>query len=143
MSKFPTNDIKFNAVRSLNLPASEYAITQSGVLGIREVREIGGIDMVVTDQLWATLAEKYPIVTENGITKIKIEPYIELMHEGSFGPQPVAGRPTIKEQLTDSENIDGLSFVSLDNVLFFKQLDNRPKDQPDISEIQRLIAKRP
>ena len=56
MSKFPANDAKFAEVRALKLPLDQYAITSSGPLGIRGVRQIGDIDLVLSDGLWSELA---------------------------------------------------------------------------------------
>jgi hypothetical protein len=49
-------------VRDLDLPVGQYAITSSGPIGVREIREIGDIDLVVDDDLWNELASAYPII---------------------------------------------------------------------------------
>ena len=53
------NKQKFDLVKSLNLPIGHYAITSSGPLGIRGIRLINDIDLVVDNELWQTLKKKY------------------------------------------------------------------------------------
>lgn len=138
MSKFPANDAKFAAVRALNLPLGHYAITSSGPLGIREVREIGDVDVAVSDELWQRLAAEYGVVVEDGISRVRISPVIEAVREESF-PAPRTG-PTVAEQIASVDLIDGLPFVNLSHILYFKRLTNRPKDQADIKAIEQLLA---
>jgi hypothetical protein len=52
MSIYPANDAKFKLVRDVNLPVRRYAITSSGPIGAREIKEIADIDLVVDDDLW-------------------------------------------------------------------------------------------
>jgi hypothetical protein len=66
VSKYPANDTKFQLIRDLDLPVGQYAITSSGPIGVREIREIGDIDLVVDDDLWNELATAYPIIQEQG-----------------------------------------------------------------------------
>jgi hypothetical protein len=71
VSRYPANDAKFQLVRDLNLPLGHYAITSSGPMGVREIREIGDIDLVVDDDLWNSLRAAYPVTQEQGVTKIR------------------------------------------------------------------------
>jgi len=126
-------------VRDLNLPLGQYAITSSGPLGIREIREIGDIDLVVNDDLWDELASAYPIVEEQGVTKIRISQDIEVLNEGSFCEPRETGQPSIAEQIAQADIIDGLPFVGLRHVLYFKRKMNRAKDKRDIAALERLL----
>ena len=123
MSKYPANDTKFQRVRDLNLPVGQYAITSSGPIGVREIREIGDIDLVVDDDLWNELAFAYPIIQEQGVTKIRISPDIEVLGECSFYAPREAGQPSVAEQIAQADIIDDLPFVSLRHVLYFKRED--------------------
>jgi hypothetical protein len=67
---FPQNHQKFKALKKWNLPIGKYAITGSGPLGIRNLREINDIDIIVTSELWDSLAERYGIIDKNGVKKI-------------------------------------------------------------------------
>lgn len=139
MSKYPANDFKFQLVRDLNLPAGQYAITSSGPLGVREIREIGDIDLVVDGDLWSKLASTYPIVQEQGVTKIRISPHIEVLGEDSFCDPRETGQPSAAEQIEQADIIDGLPFVSLGHVLYFKRQMGREKDGRDIAALERLL----
>jgi len=133
--------LKFQLLRELNLPAGQYAVTSSGPLGVREIREIGDIDLVVDDDLWNELAAAYPVVQEHGVTKIRISPDIEVLGEGSFYDPREAGQPSVAEQIEHADIIDGLPFVSLDHVLYFKRQMNREKDERDVAALERLLAR--
>jgi len=140
VSKYPANDLKFQLVRDLNLPAGQYAITSSGPLGVREIREIGDIDLVVDDDLWNELASMYPTVLEQGVTKIRISPDIEVLGEGSLYRSGEAGQPSIAAQIEKADIIDGLPFANLEHVLHFKRQMNREKDRQDIAALERLLS---
>ena len=138
MSIYPENDKKFAAVKALNLPIGEYAITSSGPLGIREVREIGDVDLIVSDRLWQEFLLKHELVTTGGFQKIIILPMIDVLCERSF-PHRTAASPTVEQQIRDADIIDGLPFVSLPHVLYFKETMGREKDKLDVEAIHNLL----
>ena len=139
VSKYPANDAKFQLVRDLDLPLGQYAITSSGPLGVREIREIGDIDLVVDDDLWNELASAYPIIEEQGVTKIRISQDIEVLSEGSFYEPRETDQPSVVEQIAQADIIDGLPFVGLRYVLYFKRKMKRAKDERDIAALERLL----
>lgn len=137
------NQPLFEAVKKLNLSIGQYAITQSGALGIRGIRKVGDIDIVVSDSLWEELAEKYGVHEERGFEdrifkSIKISDDIEIIGRKTFEDMDPEA-PSIDEQISQSEIIEDLPFVNLQHVLFFKKKLNRPKDQPDIAFIKTLL----
>jgi hypothetical protein len=142
VSKYPENDTKFQLVRDLDLPAGKYAITSSGPLGVREIREIGDIDLIVADDLWNELAAVYPATQKDGVTVIRVSPDIEVIGIGLFGEPEEPGQPSVAEQIAQADIIDGLPFVSLRHVLYFKRQMNREKDQRDIAALERLLDQR-
>ena len=139
VSKYPANDTKFQLVRDLNLPVGQYAITSSGPLGVREIREIGDIDLVVDDDLWNELSSSYPITQEQGVTKIRISHDIEVLGEGSLYNPRETGPPSVAEQIAQADIINGLPFVSLRHVLYFKRRMKRAKDERDVAALERLL----
>jgi hypothetical protein len=139
VSKYPANDMKFRLVRDLNLPLGRYAITSSGPIGVREIREIGDIDLVVDDDLWNELATAYPIIQEQGVTKIRLSQDIEVLGEGSFSEPRETGQPSVVDQIAQADIIDGLPFVSLRHVLYFKRKMKREKDERDITALELLL----
>jgi hypothetical protein len=140
VSKYPANDAKFQLVRELSLPPGQYAITGSGPMGVREIREIGDIDLVVSDDLWNELGSSYPIIQEHGVTKIRISQDIEVLSEGSFSGPREAGQPSVAEQIAQADTIAGLPFVSLRHVLYFKRKMKREKDERDIAALERFLG---
>jgi hypothetical protein len=139
VSKYPANDTKFQLVRDLNLPPGQYAITSSGPIGVREIREIGDIDLVVDDDLWNELASAYPIIQEQGVAKIRISQDIDILGDDSFPEPRETGQPSVADQITQADIIDGLPFVSLRHVLYFKRKMKREKDERDIAALERLL----
>ncbi len=109
-------------------------------MGVREIREISDIDLVVDDNLWNELASAYPIIQEQGITKIRISQDIEVLGEGSFCAPRETGEPSVAEQIAQADIIEGLPFVSLHHVLYFKRKMRRKKDERDIAVLEHLLG---
>lgn len=141
-NKYAVNDQLFNQLAQLNLPLTEYAITGSGPMGIRGLRKMHDIDLLVTMSLWEQLAKKYPETVENGLHKLKLSKTIEAVHPASFTHQD-ASVPSVLEQITSSEEIHGLSFVRLPITLFFKQRSKREKDRRDAILITQWLEDNP
>lgn len=134
----PENAHKFEAVRKLGLPLGQYAITGSGAIGIRNLRLIGDIDIIVTQVLWDALAEKYGVVDENGVRKIVFpDGIVEALYEGSFYNEPKeSDAPTILTRIQQAEIIEELPFEQLEHVIYYKRKMGREKDLHDIARIQ-------
>jgi hypothetical protein len=141
LSMHQSNQEKFSALRKFNLPNNQYAITGSGPLGIRNLKTIGDIDIIVTPELWDILAKRYGIVDENGVRKITFpDGVVEAFGEDSFYTAPKDDQaPTIASRIAKAEIIDGLPFDSMENVLFYKRKDAREKDLKDILLIEQWV----
>lgn len=132
------NRAKFAALKKYNLPLGQYAIMGSGPLGIRGLRVINDIDIIVTPELRDSLAAKFG-VTDNGEVRKIVFPDddIEAFWEGSFYTRPEEeGVPTTAEMIAQAEVIDGLPFQTLDHVLYFKRRMKRDKDLKDVMLIE-------
>lgn len=136
MSEVISNIEKFEQVRRLCLPIGHYAISSSGPLGIRGLREVSDIDIVVDESLWMDLAGHYG-VEKDKVEMIKIPPFVEVIHEGSF-PDADSEFPSVEDQIKESEIIEGLPFVNLRHILAYKIMRGTVKDQEDISLIMEL-----
>jgi len=135
------NQAKFAALRRLNLPIDQYAIIGSGPLGIRNLREIQDIDIIVTSELWVSLVDQYGI-TDTGSVKKVIFPggMIEAFGQESFySDRKDPTDPILSERIAEADRIDGLPFDSLKNVLYYKRKNGREKDIKDILLIQRFL----
>lgn len=132
------NQLLFKSFKKHNLPIDQYAIIGSGPLGIRNLREIHDIDIVVSPELQEKLSAKYGVVDDGEVKKIVFpEGNIEAFWEGSFYTrQKDEYAPTAAETIAQAEVIEGLPFESLDHVLYFKRIKKREKDLKDISMIE-------
>lgn len=135
------NEQKFAVIRELNLPIGHYAITGSGALGIRNLREIGDIDIIVTPELWNTLAIQYGVIDKDGVKKIVFPgDIVEAFHEGSFYTAPNdPGAPTVADRIAQAEIIEELPFESLNYVVYYKRKMGRDKDLQDILLIEHYL----
>jgi predicted nucleotidyltransferase len=119
-------------LKSHNLPKSDYAVFGSAVMAVRGMREAPNIDVIVTNKLWSELLEKNR-PDEEGF--IRLTGQIKISNWW-FAPT----RKTISQLITEAEEIDGLPFVQLDEVLDYKQGLNRPKDIEDVRLIKEYMA---
>ncbi len=135
------NQEKFAILKGLNLPTNEYAITASGPLGIRNLREINDVDIIVTPKLWDSLASKYGVTDTGSVKKIILNEMIETFCEDSFyTDQKDPNAPTVAERISQREIIAELPFDSLENVLHYKRKLRRAKDLSDIFLIERFLS---
>lgn len=129
------NERQFDKLRALNLPLGQYAVTASGPLGVRGLRAIGDVDIVVSNSLWEQLAAQYGISEEDNVKKIVIGDSVEALGKGSFYHQ-APGEPLLAHRIASAELIDGLPFEALEHVLFYKRKMGRDKDLRDIALIE-------
>lgn len=136
------NREKFKAIKKWGLPIGQYAITGSGALGIRNLKEIGDIDIIVSSQLWDALAAKFGVTIDTNIKKIIFpDGIVEALGEHSFAAeQPDVRAPTLTERIATAEIIEGLPFETLENVLYYKRKMNREKDLNDILLIEKILS---
>ncbi len=135
------NKQKFSKLKSFHLPIGQYAIISSGPLGTRNLREIGDIDIIVTTELWNTLAQSYGVVEKDGVKKITFPGgLIEAFYEGSFNVSEDTDAPTVVERIATAEIIDGLPFELLEYVLYYKRKMGREKDLKDIELIKAWMS---
>ena len=136
-----SNSEKFSAFKELDLPLGQYVISGSGPMGIRNIKAIGDIDIIVTRELWEILSKKYEVGEESGIRKIVFPGgIIEAFSEDTwFSDLKDPKSPNISESIKNAEIIDGLAFDRLENVLFYKRNTAREKDLKDIDIIEKWI----
>lgn len=120
----------------LNLPNNQYAITSSGALAVRKIREAHDIDIIVTEKLWNELAKKYSIEKGKDCDNIFIGD-IQIM--GNFYIKPEEDKYPVNEQINTADIIAGKRYVNLDIIKFYKQKWGRPKDFQDIKMIDEYL----
>lgn len=135
------NEQKFSHLREFNLPGSQYAITGSGALGIRNLREIGDIDIIVTPELWDILEHKFGVTEEGCIKKIVFPGgVIEAFGIHSYANKEEKDNcPSFLKRISTAEIIDGLPFERLEYVRYYKSQMGREKDLVDISLIDHYL----
>jgi hypothetical protein len=125
----------FDGLRTLGLPAGHYVITGSGPLGVRNVRQISDLDIIVSTSLWDELSAKYGVIEQNGLKRIMLPDGVtEALHEGLDTSE------SIQERIEQAEIIDGLPFEPLERILRLKLRLARAKDLDDIIVLRNLLA---
>lgn len=125
----------FDALRSLALPQSDYAIFGSGPLLVRGIiTRVADLDVVCRGAAWEaaqTLAahETY----EHGVRVLSIGAI-------SFGRTWGLGEFDLDRLIDDAEWIEGLPFVRLDHVIAYKRFAARPKDRSHLELIDAWQA---
>ncbi len=133
------NKTLFDKARALGLPAGEYVIVGSGPLGVRGLRAMSDVDIMVSDRLWQDFAKDHAVIASD-VPKILLAEDVECFSSLSFPAQP--GWPTAEEQLAQAEKIDGLYFQSIDHSLFFKSHSDRAKDINDVALLKDFLFER-
>ena len=119
-----------NELSSLNLPAGKFAIFGSGPMSVRGIRESEDLDIIVKQDAWDFLANKYPASLHSNPTCLKIgnvevyKDWLELSDR-------------IDEMIDSAETIANFPFVRLKYVVEWKTQFGREKDLKDIELIQK------
>lgn len=122
------NKKTFDAIKDLHLPLGHYAITSSGPIGIRGLRQINDGDLIVDDYLWNILTKKHKPETNNGLAKIVLlGGLVEILGQGSFFNNLDPEYPTVELQIETAKIINGLPFIKLKYIRQFKEKLGRKK----------------
>jgi hypothetical protein len=134
-------DIKIllSELEKLNLPKNKFAITSSGPLGIRNIREINDLDIIVCPDLWDELSKKYKITKENDFESIYIG-NIQVLGKGSWFTDPTFGDVTF--QINNADLFDGCRYVSIKTILEIKKRSVRVKDMNDVKLIEKYLSEK-
>jgi flavodoxin len=126
----------FRKLKELNLQKEKYAIFGSGPIGIRGLREIRDLDVIITEDYFNELLNA-------GGWELKKEEFCDYLEKNGielyreWGP----GEWDINKLIQEAETIDGLPFVKLEEVLKWKKLRGRDKDEKDIELIENYFKK--
>lgn len=123
-------------LRGLKLPVDQFAVTSSGPMAVRGIREARDLDIVVTDKLWEELSKKYPVIPRDLCDTLHVGD-VEIL--GNFSKNPNSGIATVDEQINTADVIDGIRFVNLNLIIKFKQELGREKDLKDIKLIKEYL----
>jgi hypothetical protein len=127
----------FDELRALGLPPEQFVIFGSGPMGVRGLREIRDVDVIVAPALFAHLATRYPVEDhDHGLRRIQVG-NVEILD----GCYPDIG--PIDQLIAGADIIDGLPFAKLEKVLEWKGKYGRDKDRADIEAITRYRDSQP
>ncbi|MFV1917075.1 MAG: hypothetical protein ACC618_01105 [Patescibacteria group bacterium] len=130
-------ELLIDELNSLNLPRDLFAVTSSGAMAVRGLREANDIDVLVTEELWKKLASKYPLRRTPKGFFIKLSKNVEVM--GGWSNTQKNDLEGAGRQIKNAERIDGIRFVRLSDVKKFKKKVGRKKDFEDIKLIDSYL----
>ncbi len=142
MEEIRKNQELFRNLKSLNLPIDEYAIFGSGPIGIRNLREMHDIDIIVTKKLYNKYLcnpdwKKKSICENNeyfeGLKNDQLK--IEMWKDWYTGWD-------INELIQEAETIDSMPFIKLDYVIKWKKFWRTEKDLKDVEIIKEFQKKK-
>lgn len=108
-------------------------------MGVRGIREIGDLDIIVYPEVWDELAEKHSVTTSGDVESIHIG-NIQVLGKGSWFTNPKYG--SVEEDIDNADVIDGIRYVSLEKILAVKKMKSRDKDKRDVVLIEDYLQKK-
>lgn len=123
----------------MKLPIGEYAIFGSGPMGIRNLREMHDIDIIITKKIWSGYLSnpewKIKRIYEDnncyeGLKNDNLD--IEMWRDWYVGWD-------IEKMIKEAETIDNLPFVKLDYLIKWKKFFGREKDLKDVEIINKFL----
>ncbi len=119
------------SVKEQSFPISEYAVFGSALLGLYGLREVPNIDLIVTNKLWGKLIQEYTPNEEGFIrfSGVKISNWWFAVT-----------RKDIPTMIKEAEIREGIPFVRIEEVRYYKEKLNREKDKRDIELIDQYLA---
>lgn len=123
-------------IKLLKFPKNEYVVGSGAVMAVHNIRETYDIDMMVSPTLFEECkknnwhVKKFPNGVE-GLYKDVFELFTSVKHSNY--------NPTFEYLVQQSEEIDGILFLKLSEVLKFKKAYGREKDLRDIELIQQYL----
>lgn len=129
----------FDLLRSLDLPAGDYAIFGSGPLIVRGIIEAtNDLDVLARSAAWKKAQEQGELVhlPEHDVEVVSCFDGVV-----TIGTRWAIGEFDVDELLDTAEIIDGLPFVRLEYVILYKQIAGRPKDMLHLELIKQAGLK--
>ena len=131
----------FDQLRSLDLPAGDFAVFGSGPLIVRGIIEPGNdLDVISRGPAWTMAAAVGEVIhlPEFGVA-------IASLSDGAItiGTEWAIGDFDIDELIDTAEVIDSIPFVRLEHVAAYKRIAGRPKDRSHLEQLARYQARTP
>lgn len=126
-------------IKSLNLPLDDMAVFGSGPICVRGWRDLKDIDLIARENVYEMakgMGEMMETVSETeGVRIVRDEAEIEIFKHWT------PGEWNVDELIDSADVIDGVRFVTLKNVMKWKRLLGRDKDQSDVELIEKELKK--
>lgn len=132
----------FAEIRKLNFPAGHFLVAGSAIMAAKGIRPAYDLDIIVTQELFdickASGWELKPWTRTGKVGKPWLQKGIaDLMLELGFDEEVMTATDLMKE----GEIIDGIHFLSLEQLMKYKREYGRPKDFEDIALIENFLKK--
>ncbi|HCC06123.1 TPA: zinc ABC transporter substrate-binding protein [Candidatus Nomurabacteria bacterium] len=130
----------FEEIKKLNFPKGEYIVVGSGIMKVKGIRDTNDLDIVVTPELFEKCKNdgweinewtKVGIEGKEWLKKGDVDVYAQLSRKN--------GSLSVEDLLKNSEEINGISFITLEALIDFKREYGRPKDFEDIKMIENYL----
>jgi len=134
------NNKLFKVIKKLKFPRGKYALFGSTPIGIRNLRIIGDIDIIVTKDIFKNLKNDDDWTLKTS-TSSKSD-YLEKIINGikiQIWKDWHPGKWDIKKLIKNSEIIKELPFVSLKNMIKWKKMKAREKDLRDVKIAEKFL----
>lgn len=122
---------------SLSLPSDDFAVMGGGCMFAAGLKDLNhDIDLIAVGSAWDKAQEFKPaqnIKSEIGQVVTLFDDQIEIFNK--WGP----GEWNLRKLIDEADINEGIRFVKLDEVLKWKKLINRPKDQDHIKLIENYL----
>lgn len=143
MTHTPQRSINiFEEVKKLNFPTDHFMVVGSGIMAIKGIRDACDLDLVVSEELFLDQSKSgnWELKTwtrdgRPGKDWLKGDA-VELMTEIQSGDEDF----DLEKLKREGECIDGIWFLSLDQLIKFKLNYGRPKDFDDIALIRKYLT---
>jgi len=116
----------------LDLPIGDWALFGSGPLLIRGwIDEVGDLDVISRGVAWEKARQMGHLETVAGGIEIAV-----VGSHITIGSSWAYGDPDVEHLIDTSEMIDGVPCVTIDHVVAYKRIADRPKDRAHLAVIE-------
>lgn len=128
----------FEEIKKLNFPPDHFIVVGSGIMAVKGIRDAYDLDIVVSQELFDKCKsegwELKPWTRSGRIGKDWLKGDIaDLMIESQLGDEDY----NLEKLKEEGELINGIWFLSLDQLIKFKRNYGRPKDFDDIALMEK------
>jgi hypothetical protein len=129
----------FQKLKELKLPLKEYAVFGSGPMGIRDLREINDIDIIITEKIFNEYLDK-PEWKIRNVYKNN-ECFRRLINNNNIEMwRDWYTNWDVEKMIQEAEIIDNIPFVRLNYVVKWKNFLSREKDIEDVKLIEKFLS---